>query len=251
MLILVGLGLFDEKDLTLRGIEAARAADKIYLDKYTGFWNGNLRNLEKMIGKTVEEVNRKDLEENSKKIVDEAKKKNVVIFVQGDPLVATTHTSLILEARKSNVKTKIIHNSSIISAIAETGLHIYKFGATVTIPFLEKTQGKLPESVYETIKMNKIRGLHTLCLLDVTIGQELKCMTVNEAMEILMEIEEKKKEKVFTGDTEIVVFEKIGSGSVPKYGKVKNSMKKSFEIPAILIIPAKLHFTEKEYLDSI
>jgi len=250
MLTLVGLGLFDEKDLTLRGIEAAKAADKVYLDCYTGMWDGNLKNLEKIIGKNVERVNRKDLEDNSKKIVDEAKEKNIVIFIQGDPLVATTHTSLILEARKNKVKTKIIHNSSIVSAIAETGLHVYKFGATVTIPFLEKTKGELPESVYETIKLNKARGLHTLCLLDV-IGEEGKCMAPNEAMEILLELEEKRKGKVFTKDTEIVIFGKAGSGSVPKFGKVKNLIKNRFDIPAVLIIPGKLHFTEKEYLDSI
>ena len=250
MLTLVGLGLFDEKDLTLRGIEAAKAADKVYIDTYTGMWNGDLKNLERIVGKNIERVNRKDLEDNSKKIVDEAKEENVVIFVQGDPLVATTHASLILEARKSKIKTKIIHNSSIVSAIAETGLHIYKFGATVTIPFLEKTKGKLPESVYEAIKMNKTRNLHTLCLLDV-IGEEAKYMKPNEAMEILLEIEEKKKEDIFTKDIEVVVFEKVGSGSVPKYGKVKDFMKKSFETPAVLIIPAKLHFTEKEFLETI
>lgn len=250
MLTLVGLGLFDEKDLTLRGIEEAKAADKVYLDLYTGLWNGSLKNLEEIVGKNIEKLNRKDLEDDSKKIIDESRKKNVVILVQGDPLVATTHISLIVEARKNGVKTKIVHNSSVVSAIAETGLHIYKFGATVTIPFMEKTKGQLPESVYEAIKLNKSRGLHTLCLLDL-VAEDKRFMKPNEAMEILLKIEEKKKENIFTNETEVVVFEKIGSGSVPKYGKVKNLVKKGFEIPAVLIIPAKLHFTEKEYLNSI
>jgi diphthine synthase len=250
MLILVGLGLSDEKDLTLRGIDEAKSADKVYLDLYTGFWNGNLKNLEKIIGKTIECVNRRDLEDNSKKIVDEAKKKKIAIFVQGDPLVATTHASLILEARKNDVETKIVHNSSIVSAIAETGLHVYKFGATVTMPFSEKTKGQLPESVYETIKMNKDRGLHTLCLLDIIVEKTAKCMTPNEAMEILLDLEDKNREKVFMKDTKIIVFEKIGSGSAPKYDKVKNLMRNKFDIPAVLIIPGNLHFTEKEFLEK-
>jgi diphthine synthase len=253
MLSLIGLGLNDEKDLTLRGIEEAKSADKVYLDLYTGIWNGNLKKLEKIIGKKIERVNRAELEDNSKKIIDEAKNKKVAILVQGDPLVATTHTSLILEARKNKIKTKIIHNASIVSAIAETGLHIYKFGPTVTIPFPEKTKGQMPESIYETIKANKERGLHTLCLLDIVVEKEknARCMTPDEAMKILLELEGKKREKVFTEETEIVVFEKIGSGSSPKYDKANDLMKKKFDVPAVLIIPGKMHFTEKEFLEKL
>jgi len=253
MLSLIGLGLNDEKDLTLRGIEEAKSADKVYLDLYTGIWNGNLKNLEKIIGKKIEHVNRAELEDNSKKIIDEAKNKKVAILVQGDPLVATTHTSLILEARKNKIKTKIIHNASIVSAIAETGLHIYKFGPTVTIPFPEKTKGQLPESVYEIIKANKERGLHTLCLLDVVTEKEknARCMTPDEAMKILLELEDKKRKNVFTKETEIVIFEKVGNGSNPKFDKIKNLMKEKFDVPAVLIILGKMHFTEKEFLEKV
>lgn len=248
MLTLIGLGLFDEKDLTLRGVEAAKAADKIYLDFYTGLWNGNLNNLKKIIGKSIEPVSRKDLEENCKKIIEEAKKKKVAIFVQGDPLVATTHTALILEARKNKIKTKIIHNSSIISAIAETGLHAYRFGPTITIPFPEKTRGKPPESVYDAIKMSRACNLHTLCLMDL-IAEKKKFMKPKEALEILLQLEDQRRENVFTEDTEIIILCKAGSDKpLIVYGKVKELMKKKFEIPAVLIIPGKLHFTEKEYL---
>jgi diphthine synthase len=251
MLVLIGLGLFDEKDLTLRGIEEAKKADKVYIELYTSKWHGNLKKLEKLIRKKVVELKRKDLEEGSSKILEHAKEKNIVIFVPGDPMVATTHASLIQEAKKLGIKTKIIHNASIISAIAETGLHIYKFGPSVTIPFPEKTKGKLPESVYEVIKMNKARGLHTLCLLDI-ISEEDKFMSANEAMKILLEIENKRKEGVFTESSEIMVFARAGSeDSLIVYGKVKDLIKKDFgSAPVVIIVPGLLHFTEKDFIKN-
>lgn len=251
MLALVGLGLHDEKDLTLRGLELAKSANKVYIELYTSKWYGDIKNLEKIIGKKIEILSRKDLEENSKKIIEQAKKEDVVIFVQGDPLVATTHVALILDAKKAAIDVKIVHNASIISAIAETGLHLYKFGATVTIPFAEKTKGKLPESIYETIKMNKSHGLHTLCLLDV-IAEEDKFMAANNGIKILLEIEQKRKEGIFTNDTSTVVFARVGSDdSEIFYGTAADMLKKNFDKPPmVLIILGILHFTEKEFLEK-
>ena len=248
MLILAGLGLYDEKDLSLREVEEAKSSDKIFIELYTSKWFGNLKNLEKIVGKKVEILERKDLEEYSKKILELAKNKKVVLFVQGDALVQTTHSSLILEAKKLGIETKVVHNASIISAIAETGLHPQKFGPYVTIPFLERTKGKLPESVYEVIKMNRARGLHTLCLLDV-LAEENKYMKAKEGLEILLEIERKRKERVISEESEVVVFSKAGSEKpLIIFGKIKDLVKKDIETPAVVIIPGILHFTEREFL---
>lgn len=35
MLYLIGLGLWDEKDISLRGLEAVRKCDHVYLEAYT------------------------------------------------------------------------------------------------------------------------------------------------------------------------------------------------------------------------
>jgi diphthine synthase len=250
MLVLIGLGLSDEKDLSLRAIEEAKNSDKAYIELYTTAWFGDIKNLEEMVGKKIEVLKRKDLEENSERILNEAKEKNLVIFVGGDPLVATTHSALLLEARKKGIKTKVIHNSSIISAIAETGLHLYKFGPCITIPFPEKTKGKLPESVYEVIKMNKARGLHTLCLLD--IAEENKLMSVKEAVEILLELEGKRREGVISEGEKIVIFSKAGSEDAKIFfDTLKNLKEKEVALPAVVIIPSLLHFTEKEFLEAI
>ncbi len=242
-LTLIGLGLHSETDISLRAIEEARASDKAYIELYTSKWYGNLKNLEKLIGKELSELKRKDLEENSNKIIEESKNKKVIIFVQGDPLVQTTHSVLILEAKKQKVKTKILHNASIISAIGETGLHVQKFGPYITIPFPEKTKGKPPESIFEVIEENKKRGLHTLCLLDV-IAEKSKYMTVNESIEILL------SGKVVTKEDRLVAFARAGSDKpLILYDIVDNLIKNNIlDTPAVIIIPGKLHFTEKEYL---
>lgn len=245
-LTIIGLGLFDEKDLSLRAIEEAKRSNQVYIELYTSKWYGSLKNLEKTIGKKIIELKRKDLEENSQKIVEEAKNKNVVIFIQGDPLVQTTHSSLLLEAKKSGIEIKVIHNASVLSAIGETGLHMQKFGPYVTIPFPEKTKGQLPESVFKIIGENKERELHTLCLLDV-IAEENKYMSINEGLEILL------SGKVITGEDKIVVFAKAGSDKpLIVYDTVENLIKRNImDIPAVIIITGKLHFTEKEYLELI
>ena len=251
MLTLIGLGLWNENDLTLRGIDRAKNSDIAYIELYTSKWYGDVKKLEKIISKKIKVLKRKDLEEDSDIILKEAEDKNVVLFIPGDPLVATTHISLISDTRKKGIDVEIIHNASIYSAIAEVGFHIYSFGATATVPFPEKTGGKLPKSIYETLKMNKLNGFHTLLLLDV-MAEENKYMTPNEGIKIMLKTEEKMNDEVFTEDTEIVVFARAGSEKpLIVYGKVKDLLNKDFgKPPFVIIVPGQMHFTEKEYLEQ-
>jgi diphthine synthase len=244
MLSLIGLGLWNEEDITLKGVKKAKDANKVYIELYTSKWHGNLKKLEKIIDKKIEILKRENLEEKSDEIIKEAREKNVVLFVLGDPLIATTHASLLSDAKKVGVKIEIIHNASIYSAIGETGLHVYKFGAPVTIPFPEKTGNKSPTSISKTIKENKRRGLHTLLLLDI-IPEKNRYMTPNEGMKTLLEM------KIVKKDTEVIVFARAGSDKpLIIYGETKNLIEKDFgKPPFVLIIPGKLHFTEEEYLE--
>lgn len=243
MMFLIGLGLWDESDLSLRGIEEAKNADEVYIELYTSKWHGEIKNLEKLIGKKVKILERRELEQESDKVLDNAKDKKTVLFVLGDPLVATTHTSLLTEAKKRNIKFQIIHNASIYSAITETGLHIYKFGQTVTVPFSEKSEDI--QSVFDKIESNVSVGLHTLCLLDLDSSKN-KYMTPNDALKILT------KNNKISAETKIVVFGRAGSNSpLFVYNKIKNLIDRNFgEPPFVIIIPGKLHFTEEEFLDA-
>lgn len=242
MLCLIGLGLYDEKDMTLRGLETAKSCDYLYVELYTSGWSG-LENLKVRLDKEITEVKRSDLEENQKKILEEAKSKNVGILIPGDPLVATTHIDLLIQARKNGIKTKVVHAPSIYSALGETGLFIYKFGKTTTIPFQQ--EGYEPESPYDTIKENRERELHTLCLLDILRTDKL--MTPKEGLEYLLKIESKRKENVIDKRDKVMIFV-VRERGVVTYDTVENVMKREFQTPAVIIIPSSLHSIEKEAL---
>jgi diphthine synthase len=240
----IGLGLENEKSLTLESLESLRNSDKIYLETYTSKWHGSTENLEKIIGRKIHPLKRSDLEEDSDKILKEVSNKDVSILILGDPLVATTHISILLEAKKRGIRTRVIHNASIYSVIGETGLHLYKFGATITIPFPEKTKNQSPKSIFETICKNQKAGYHTLCLFDL-ISEKEKYMSPQQGMEILI-----KSEHV-SDENELVVFGRAGTEEpLIVYGKIKDLIGMDFgEPPFVLIIPGNLHFTEGEYLD--
>ena len=236
MLYLIGLGLNNERDLTLKAIEIAKECE-CYCELYTSVWNGSLENLKDLVGKDIKLLKRKDLEEEQEIFLEEAKKNDIVLFVPGDPLAATTHIELVYEAKRRKIPVKIIHNASIFSAVGETGLQLYKFGKTATIPM----NGKL-ENVKNTLKNNKKLGLHTLLLLDVDIENSIN-MTVPEALKLLL------KTKLVKDYDEIVVFSKAGGESEIYYNIVKEFLNKEIELPAVLIIPGKLHFREKDFLE--
>ena len=244
MLYLISLGLADEKDMSLRALETAKKCDSLYIELYTTKLEITIEKLSKLVGKKVVLLDRSGMEEASGKLIKEAKEKNVGIFVGGDALSATTHSSIILDAKKVGVETKIIHGSSVFSAIAETGLHLYKFGAATTLVFSEKNYS--PTSCYDTILKNKDIGLHTLVLLDV---KPPKYMTIKEGLKILLEIEKEKKQKLISENTFFVAASNLGSQSQKiKYGKIKDLMKEKFGTPAVLVLPGQLHFLEEEFL---
>ncbi len=245
-LYFIGLGLGDEKDMTVRGIEAAKKCDYIYFEDYTDVSEIKIKNLEKLFGKRIIPADRKLVEETDE-IIKKAEKADTAFLVIGDALAATTHIDLLMRAKKQKIKTKIIHNASIFSAIGKTGLQIYKFGKTTSIPFPDK--GFEPETPYDVLKENKKSNLHTLLLLDLR-PNEKKFMTIKEAISILLKIESRRKEKVFTEKTFCVACSKLGSERERiVLGKAEELIKKDFDGPPYcLIIPAKLHFIEEEAL---
>lgn len=251
VLYFISLGLNDEKDMSIKALETAKSCDLLFAEFYTTKLSTTKEKLEEMIGKPIKILSRQDVEEKFQEILDEAKVKKVGFLVGGDCFIATTHLSLRAEANKQGIQTKVIHGSSIISAIAETGLHIYKFGPCVTLPLRERTKGKLPESVYEVIKMNKERGLHTLCLLDLN-PEKNEFLSVKEGFETLLALEEVRREGVISVKEKAVVFSKAGDEeSSIFFEKIEDLMKKDIKLPAVIIIPGSLHFTEKEFLESL
>jgi len=249
-LIFVGLGLYNEYGISLRGLEKAKKAQKVYVELYTNPMPAlSLENLEKLIGKPVVELKREDVEEKPEKsILEDAKKMDVVFLVPGDPMIATTHISLRLEAQKAGIETEVLNGVSIYSAAPSTiGLQIYKFGKTVTIPFPTSTYK--PQTPYDVIKENMERGLHTLVLLDVDVEKK-RWMTIREGLEYLLKIEAERREEVVTSKKLVIGLGGIGSPNpMVKGDSVERLVKYEFNVfPQTLIFPGKLHFMEVETL---
>lgn len=242
------MGLFDESDLSIRGLNTLKSCTKVYAEFYTNPVEINKQKLEKLIGNTIIFLNRTELETKSNEILENAKKEKVALLVPGDCFTATTHISLKLQAQKENINVKVIHNSSIITAVCETGLQIYKFGRIVTLVFSD--DGFLVETPYNVIKENFSRGLHTLLLLDYKF-EEKKSMTINEGIHYLLKIENKRKEGVIKKEMVGVGIARIGSDNfIIKSDKINTLMNINFgSTPHCIIIPGNLHFLEKESLE--
>jgi diphthine synthase len=247
-LVFIGLGLHDEKGISLQGLEETKTADHAFIELYTSLLpDFSIKRFEAMTNRQIRVVHRHDLEEeNGAIILNAAEKGKTVFLVPGDPFIATTHVTLRIEAEKRGIKTRIIHGASIISAIIGlSGLHNYKFGKTVTIPFPENTS----ETPYNVIAQNKKLGLHTLCLLDIKTDEN-RFLTIKEALAQLLAIEQKRKTRTITPNTIAVGVARAGSNNPNlKADFIKNLLKHDFgDPPHSLIFPGELHFMETEAL---
>jgi diphthine synthase len=212
MFYLIGLGLCDETDITLRGLTAVRKCARVYLEAYTSILMVPQHRLETFYQKPLILADREMVESNSDEILRDADKEDVALLIVGDPFGATTHTDIILRARHLNIPTLTIHNASILTSIGSTGLQLYNFGQTVSLVFFTATWR--PSSFYDRISENAKIGLHTLVLLDIKVKEQTeesllgkrgggagkviydppRFMSVPTALEQMREVEEERKE---------------------------------------------------------
>ncbi len=250
-LVFVGLGLNDERGITLKGLQETQGADAVFMEDYTSLMpDFSLARFERLCGKKIEILRRQALEEENGKVILEAAKKGKAVFlVPGDPFIATTHVTLRIDAEKQGTKTRIVHGISIMSAIVSlSGLHNYKFGKTVTVPFPEN----FSETPYNVIAQNKKVGLHTLCLLDLK-ATEKQYLSIGEALAMLESAEQKRKLGEITANTVAVGVARAGSDNPTlKADFVKDLAKFDFgQPPYSLIIAGELHFMEVDALIAL
>lgn len=233
MLYLIGLGL-DVKGISKYGLEIIRRCKRVYLENYTVEFPYSEGELKNTIGKKIIPADREKVE--SLDIVDEARKMDVALLVYGSPLTATTHISLLQEAKKCGVKYKVIYNASILDAVAETGLQVYKFGKIASMPEFEA------DSFMEVIKKNQSINAHSLVLIDIGLKFE-------KVLERLEKASEKHKIKL----NKILVCSRLGAKNSKIIYKNIEKLKEYENIrnPYCIIIPSKLHFLEKEILEDL
>jgi len=239
-LTLVSVGLSSHLDLSLRAIEAARSAHHAYVEEYTMRLDTTIEALEETIGRPITPLPRGGLEEEAPRLLEAAENSDIAILVGGDALAATTHVSLLVDAARRRIPVKVVHGSSVFTAIAETGLSLYKFGRAVTVPLPEK--GPV-DTVLRTLKENTEHGLHTLLLLDLDVPAG-RYLTVQEAITRL------EKSEGFPLDTLMVAAARLGSDSQVIRADVALNLRDADYggPPYALIVPGQLHFLEEEAL---
>ncbi|KAF6835115.1 diphthine synthase [Colletotrichum musicola] len=265
MLYLVGLGLSDETDITVKGLEVVKKASRVYLEAYTSILLVDKTVLESYYGREVIIADREMVESESDEILRDAANVDVAFLVVGDPFGATTHTDLVLRARELGIPVGTVPNASIMSGIGATGLQLYNFGQTVSMVFFTETWK--PASFYDRIKENRDIGLHTLVLLDIKVKEQSlenmargrkiyeppRYMTVGQCAAQMLEIEEEKKEGVYGPDSLAIGAARVG-GKTEKF--VAGTLKELCDTDEILggplhsmvLLGRRAHELERDYI---
>jgi diphthine synthase len=202
----IGLGLGDERDITVKGLEVVKRCARVYLEAYTAILGVDRSKLEAFYGREVIEADRELVEQAAEEILNTGadNDQEIAFLVVGDPFGATTHTDLYMRAVEKGVRCQVIHNTSIMNAIGICGLQLYNFGQTVSICFFTETWR--PDSFYSkvlvsartltftltrllariicslsllthlqhihTLQVNVKAGFHTMCLLDIKVKEQ-------------------------------------------------------------------------------
>jgi len=250
MLSFVGLGLYDERSITVRGRDTLRSADAAFAEFYTS----------RLVGTTVDHLetthdvdivvrDREGVEQRPEPILEAAADGHAVFLTAGDPMVSTTHVDLRLRAHDRGIETEVVHGTTAQTAASSlTGLQNYRFGKATTLPFPETHDG-VPESVVETISANRERDLHTLVYLDIDAADE-RYMTGDVAADLLADALDGGEGSAAPPG---VVVARAGSDDpVVRADSLPALAAESFGPPLhLLVVPAGLHPLEREALATL
>lgn len=86
MLYLIGLGLGDKKDITIKGFEIIKRCKRVYLESYTSILVNDKKELEEFYGREVISADREFVEIGADQILADADHEDIAFLVVGDPL---------------------------------------------------------------------------------------------------------------------------------------------------------------------
>ncbi|MFT4309468.1 MAG: diphthine synthase [Candidatus Woesearchaeota archaeon] len=280
-LTIIGMGLYSADDISLRALKALHKSDIIYLEGYTSYLPQSIQSMNESLGVRIIPIGRREVEQDDI-IIKESKEKNVAFIVIGDPLSATTHQELLLRASKEGIRTSIINNVTVLSAVSRSGLDAYKFGKTGSLVYPRKNW--FPTTAYNILAENIRIKAHTLLLLDIVTSQSeialldygranlrelydrhnssngltsldnnpIIMMSPNEAISLLLEIEKTESKGILSQNHNIIVCSRLCS---PNESIIYGPMSKLMSImhgigPHCIIVPSDLHFIEEQALEE-
>jgi diphthine synthase len=250
MLTFVGLGLWDERSITVEGREALRAADRVFAEFYTSRLMGTtVDDLAAHHDVEVEVRDRAGVEQDPEPVFAAAETGDAVLCTAGDAMISTTHVDLRLRAHERGIETRVIHGTTAEAAAASlTGLQNYRFGKATTLPFPYAHGGDtVPGSVCDTLDDNRDRGLHTLVYLDIKRERD-EYMTASRAADLLAD-------RYANGGKALLGVAVCRAGSpdpVVAADSLRALAGRDFGDPLhLLVVPGDLHHVESEALREL
>jgi diphthine synthase len=252
-LAFIGLGLGDERDLSVRAREHLARCGALFSESYTSVLApGSLDRLSRDLGRPIVTLPREEVEAERPILDALTHFPHVGFLVAGDPFAATTHVALRLAAERAGHSWIYLPNASVLTAAPSfLGLQHYRFGRTVSLPF--PAPGFEPRSPLDGIAQNRAQDLHTLVLLDLR-PEEGRFMTANEALRLLAERNGGSPNPVLPEEMWIAVVARVGTDSARAWYGPRSRLERTDFGPTlhVLVVPARtLHFEEKEALERI
>lgn len=268
MLHLIGIGAKKEH-INFEMFDVIKKCNTVFLEYYTSFYETNFEELSEFLGKKITIVDRDIVETKAENtIINPAKEHDIALLILGDPLIATTHTDLLLRCIKSGVKTKIYNNVSIGNYITRTGLQFYKFGKITSIPFFNEKF--MPRTPFLVLHDNFKMGAHTLFLLDLNPSNDVaykgkeKYLKASDALKFLLEIPqimlendeiEEKDAMIIDEETPALICSRLGFEDEEILydnisGLIEIDKHRHFKEPLCIIIPGDMHEMEQKFLEQ-
>jgi len=246
MLTFIGLGLYDERSISVEGRDALADADRAFAEFYTSHLVGTtVDDLSEYHDVDIEVRDRAGVERDPNDVLAAAEDDHVAFLTAGDTMISTTHVDLRLRAIDRGIDTRVIHGVTAQTAASGlTGLQNYRFGKSFTLPFPEHHGGDdVPRSVVESIEANRDRGLHTLVYLDIKAERDAY-LTAAAAAGLLAE---------GWKDTLAVAVARAGSSRpVVAADGLSALSERDFGDPLhLLVIPGDLHHVESDALAAL
>jgi diphthine synthase len=245
-LYLVGLGL-SARGISTEARELLPKCGTIFIENYTSTIPGlDAASLCLDTGVEPLPLPRQDVE-GARPILDALDSGDVALLIPGDPMISTTHISLRVQAARAGHGTRVIHGTSIISAVmGESCLQATRFGRFAAISFLPSRQP------YDVLSSNLRLGLHTILLLDLD-AEGGRHMSVPEGLEALLATERNIHDGVIRRGTLAIGLARVGQpDQFIAAGPVDALLTMEFGgPPQSIVIPGKLHFAEEEALQVL
>jgi diphthine synthase len=207
--------------------------------------------LEEVHDGPIERLGRERLESGEELLRAASGPSGAVLLVGGDPMAATTHISLRVEAVRRHLPVRLVFAPSVVHmAFSEAGLQHYKAGRTVSLPYPEERFA--PTSPYELAAANRAAGLHTLVLLDLK-PERGAFMTAGEALQLLEDFADKAGGAPFGEPPLGVVVARAGEATCARAAGAFSRLKvQDFGPPMhCLILPGRLHHEERAALQVL